>query len=126
MDTKGGRVSMTGNGITFIGRGAFKVMTTSVELENATNSDGSGYSTVKGVLPCLEGDFDRGDGVLWDDTMMLQSWNWTFVEDDTGVSHLFTSARFAGRPTLDTANGQVSGLKVETDKGNYQMLLPTG
>ena len=125
MDTKGGRISMTGNGQTFVGRGAFKVMSTGVELENFANGDGSGSSTVKAVLYALEGDFDRGDGPIWVDSMLLQSWNWTFVEDDVGVTHLFTGARFSGRPTLDTANGQVSGLKVETDKGNYQQISST-
>lgn len=122
MDTKGGRVSMSGNGQAFTGRGTFKVMTTGVELENFANSDGSGSSTVKPVLYCLEGEFDRGQGVVWTDAMMLKKWNWTFVEDDVGTTHLLTGARFAGRPTIDTGNGQVSGLKIETDRNNYQQI----
>ena len=120
MDTKGGRVSMTGNGQTFVGRGAFKVIPSRVEIENFANDDGSGSSTVKPMLAELEGDFDRGTGIAWDETMMLQSWDWTFVEDDVGVTHMFTGARFSGRPTIDTANGQVTGLKIQSDR--YQQI----
>ena len=39
----------------------------------------------------------------------------TVQEIDVGKTHLFTNARFSGRPSLDTSTGELSGLAVETD-----------
>ena len=116
MDTKGGRVAVTINATTFSGRGAAKVETSRVSLKSGANTDGTGWTTVEAKLAGLDVSYDRGQGFAWDDAMLLQSLDVTFVETDTGVTHYFTSARWEGAPTLDTASGEVSGLKIMSDK----------
>ncbi|MCW2276378.1 hypothetical protein GJ654_18800 [Rhodoblastus acidophilus] len=119
MDNKGGRVSISINGVNYSPREAsVKISPTTVEMENGANGDGTGYSTVKPVLAAADISFDRGQtsGIKWDNAMLLADINVTVNEMDTGVSHLLTSARWSGRPELDTATGEITGLKVETDK----------
>ena len=66
--------------------------------------------------------FDRGDpsAIQWNAAFLLAPVNVTIVELDTGATHLLTSARWSGTPSLDLATGEVSGLKVETDA--YQQI----
>jgi hypothetical protein len=119
MDTKGGRVSIAIDGVNYPPREAsVKISPTTIELENGANGDGSGYSTVKPVLASAEITFDRGDpsGIRWTNEMMLKKPNVTIAEIDAGATHLFTSTSWSGRPEIDTSNGQVSSLKIETDK----------
>ena len=116
MDTKGGRAAITINGQTFSGRGAGKVMPSRVSLKNDANTDGTGYTTVAAKLAGIDVTFDRGIGLVWDETMLLQQVDVTWKEVDTGVTHYFTAGRWDGDPTIDTATGEVSGLKVMSDK----------
>lgn len=115
MDTKGGRCTIEINGQRYSARANGKVMPSTVELENGVNMDGTGYSTTKPALAKLELSFDRGSGIAWNDAMILQKINVTWKEDDVGVTHLFSSARWSGRPEIDSATGEVSGLSIETD-----------
>jgi hypothetical protein len=121
MDTKGGRYGMNGNGQNFTGRGEATIIPSRIEPENFANSDGTGSATVKPMLAEAEITFDRGNGLPWDETMLLQSWDFTFVEKDAGVTHLFTGARFAGRASIKVSNGEVTGLKLQSDQ--YQVLF---
>ncbi|SEQ48561.1 Phage tail tube protein [Faunimonas pinastri] len=117
MDTKGGRVSLTIDGVTYHARGAAKINPSLVSLENGANMDGSGYSTVKPELASIELSLDRGStSIKWTEDMLLSKVNVTFKEDDYGVTHLFTAARWGGKPEIDTATGEVSGLKLESDQ----------
>jgi len=121
MDTKGGRYTMQGNGQTFTGRtNAPKVLPARVSIANFANGDGTGSSTVKPELAEVEVTFDRGQGFPWDESMLLQQWNFTLVETDAGVTHLFTGAKFEGRGSIDVANGEVTGLKLMSDR--YQQI----
>ena len=122
MDTKGGRFSLDINGRTYSGRGKATVEPSVVSVENGANQDGTGYSTVKAKLASLDLTFDRGVGLKWDAKMILQKLNATFVETDLNPSltHLFTEARWSGTPSIDTESGEVSGLKIESDK--YQSI----
>lgn len=122
MDTKGGRFTVEINGRTYSGRGEAKIKPSRVVRENAANQDGTGYSTTKPVLAKLELTWDRGIGLVWDETMMLQTINVTFVEEDTTPSqtHLYTNANWSGEPEINTKDGEVSGLTIETDK--YQAI----
>lgn len=115
MNTKGGRASITMNGQTFSGRGAGKIMPSRVSLKSDANTDGSGYTTIAAKLAGLDVSFDRGI-FIWDDSMLLQQVDVTWKEIDTGKVHLFTAARWDGDPTLDTATGEVTGMKILTDK----------
>ncbi len=115
MDTKGGRVSVTVNSTTFSGRGAAKIESAQVTVKNIANTDGTGSKTVEAKLASLDMTFDRGKGFAWDSAMILEDVDVTFVEDDAGVTHYFTSAAWEGSPTVDTATGEVSGMKIMTD-----------
>src|SRR5258708_4207234 len=105
MDTKGGRFTLAINGQTFSGRGKATIKPSRVSLTNGAHMDGTGYATVKPMLADLELTFDRGIGLRWDEAMMLQTLNATFIETDVGITHLFTNARFEGDPSIDSENG---------------------
>jgi len=120
MDTKGGRFTLDINGRTVSGRGAAKIKPARAVPTNGVNMDGTGYSTVEPKLASLELTFDRGVGLRWDETMLLERINVTFVEDDAGVTHLYTRGRWAGEPEIDSQTGEVSGLTIETD--SYQQI----
>lgn len=120
MDTKGGRFSMTVNGQVISGRGAAKLMMSGVAITTGVNSDGTGYKTVSPKLVGIDLTFDRGVGLAWDSKMMLQDVDLTFVEDDFGKTHMYTSANYDGDPTIDSATGEVSGVKIMTAEANYQ------
>lgn len=120
MDTKGGRFTLTINGVAYSGRGKATIKPSSVSVTNGANQDGTGFSTVKSMLKELDLTFDRGIGLSWDETLLLQSVDVTFVETDYGATHLFTGARFEGDPSIDTESGEVSGLKLCSDR--YQSL----
>ena len=120
MDTKGGRFTLKINGQTVSGRGAAKIMPSRVSIENGANSDGTGYSTVKPMLAGLDLSFDRNVGLKWDEAMILQEITVTFTETDAKRTHLYTNANWAGDPTIDSASGEVTGLKIETD--SYQQV----
>ena len=77
-------------------------------------------NTVAPKLVGIDLSFDRGIGLNWDSTMILQSVDVTFVETDFGKTHMFTSASWDGDPTIDSATGEVTGLKLMTSERNYQ------
>lgn len=118
MDTKGGRFTLEINGRVFSGRGEATIKPARATRTNGANMDGTGYSTVEPKLASLGLTFDRGIGLRWDDAMMLQEVNVTFVETDTSRTHLFTRANWSGEPEINSANGEVSGLTLET--ASYQ------
>lgn len=120
MDTKGGRFSLSINGKVYSGRAAAKIMLSAVSITTGVNSDGSGYKTVAPKLVGLDLSFDRGVGVAWDSALVLADIDVTFVEDDIGLTHVFTSANWDGDPTIDSSTGEVTGLKIMTSKRNYQ------
>ncbi len=122
MDTKGGRFSLTINGQTYSGRGAAKLMLSGVSPSTGVNQDGTSYRTVAPKLVGIDLTFDRGVGLLWDSTMMLADIDVTFAETDVKKTHLFTSGSWDGDPTIDSATGEVSGLKCMTSESNYQAL----
>ena len=119
MDTKGGRYSMTINGQVFSGRTAAKLMLAGVSPTTGVNQDGTAYRTVAPKLVGVDLNFDRGLNVAWNSAMMLADVDVTFVEDDFGVTHMFTSAAYDGEPTIDSATGEVTGVKVMTSESNY-------
>lgn len=120
MDTKGGRFSLAINGQVFSGRAAAKLMLSGVAPSAGVNQDGTSYRTIAPKLVGIDLTFDRGVGLKWDSKMLLASIDVTFKELDVGTTHLFTSASWDGDPTIDSATGEVSGLKAMTGEANYQ------
>lgn len=117
MDTKGGRVTIDINGARYSGRAKAKIMPSTVTMKSGVNQDGVGWSSLDPALATLDTTFDRGIGLLWNATMMLQSMNVTFTETDLSPPrvHLFTNARWDGTPEINTEDGEVTGLKIVTD-----------
>lgn len=118
---KGGRFTIDINGQRYSGRGKATIVPAAATRENVANSDGTKSSMVKARLPSLDLTFDRGVGLKWDESLMLQDLNVTFVETDAKRTHLFTDASFSGEPSIDTDSGEVSGLKIESAGSNYQV-----
>jgi hypothetical protein len=122
MDTKGGRFNIEINGRVYSGRGEATINPSRVGITAEANSDGTGYRTIQARLATLELAFDRGIGLKWDEAMLLQEINVTFVETDTTggpKTHLFTRASFVGDGAgINTATGEVSGISIATD--SYQ------
>jgi hypothetical protein len=117
MDTKGGRYSIDINGRVFSGRGEATINPSTVSITAGANMDGTAYRTIAPKLASLELTFDRGSGFKWDAAMLLEEVNVTFIEDDVGVTHLFTKASWVGEgASINTATGEVSGISVQTDR----------
>jgi hypothetical protein len=121
MDRKGGRVSIAINGRTFTARSSVSIAPATVERTNGVNRDGTGYSTIAPKLASADISFDRGErsGLVFNDAMLLEDINVTIFEEDARITHFFTSAGWGGTPSIDTESGEVSGLKIETDRNNY-------
>lgn len=122
MHTAGGRVSTVINGIAYSARGEITLAPSNVSVEAASNQDGSNYRTVKPKPRTAELTFDRlvdsaGRPLKWDERiMLLNNIPVTFIEQDTGITHLLTNATFTGDPQQNTATGEVSGLGIAADK----------
>ncbi|ACL57423.1 phage tail tube protein [Methylobacterium nodulans] len=116
MDTKGGRYTIDIGGRRFSGRSEGKVRPARAVNANGVNWDGSAYSSVAPKLASIELSFDRGQGIPWDETMLLQKPDVTFEETDAGVVHYLTAAGWDGEPEINTKDGEVTGLKLESDQ----------
>lgn len=126
MHTSGGRVSTVINGVAYSARGVIKLQPSNISVEVGTNQDGSNYRSVTPKARKAELTFDwfvdiDGTPLRWSENiMLLENLAVTFVEQDTGVTHLLTNACFTGEPDRDMATGEVSGLSLAAD--NYKTL----
>jgi hypothetical protein len=116
MDTKGGRFSLDIGGRVYSGRGKADIMPARATPTTGVNQDGSGYNTVTPQLATIALSFDRGVGLNWTEGEILQTVDLTFVETDTGVTHYLTKANWDGQPSLDSASGEVTGMKLASDR----------
>lgn len=121
MHTSGGRVSTVINGVMYSARGAITIKPSNMEVTVASNGDGTNYRTVQATPRTAEITFDKlvdnnGTFLKWDDGVMRQvNMSVTFVEQDTGVTHLLTNACFTGSPNVDLATGEVTGVGIASD-----------
>lgn len=126
MHTAGGRVSTVINGIPYSARGEITLDVSAMEVEAAANQDGSVFRTVKPKPRNATLTFDRfvdqqGRMLQWSDNIMLQTRiPFTFIEQDTNVTHLLTDGCFVGKPEHNLATGEVSGLSISATK--YQTI----
>lgn len=116
MDTKGGRFTIDINGTSFSGRAEAKISPARATPENGVNWDGSGYNIVAPQLARIELSFDRGQGFTWTEDMILQPVNLTFAETDARVTHYLTAGNWSGRPEINSKDGEVTGMALESDK----------
>lgn len=126
MHTAGGRVTCVINGIPYSARGEVTLDVSSMEIEAAANMDGSTYRTVKAKPRQATLTFDRfvdqnGQVLQWSDNIMLMTRiPFTFIEQDTDITHLLTDGCFVGKPEHNLATGEVSGLSIAATK--YQTI----
>lgn len=122
MHTSGGRVSTVIGGVQYSARGTIKLSPSNISVNVASNGDGTNYRTVSAKPRSAEISFDsklsdnNGRPLKWDETvMLLTNMPVTFVEQDTGVTHLLTNACFTGDPGHDLGTGEVSGVGIAAD-----------
>jgi hypothetical protein len=121
MHTSGGRVSVVIGGVAYSARGVIKLMPSNANVSAGVNQDGSLYRTVAPKARTAEITFDRfvdNDGVplKWaENIMQLVNLGITFVEQDTGLTHILSGGFFTGDPQMDTATGEVDGLGLAAD-----------
>lgn len=126
MHTAGGRVSCIINGVPYSARGEIVLDVSAMEVEAAANQDGTVYRTVKAKPRQAQITFDRfvdpnGIALQWsDNVMLLTRIPFTFIEMDTGLTHLLTDGCFVGKPEHNLATGEVSGLSIAATK--YQTI----
>lgn len=122
MHTSGGRVSTVIGGVQYSARGTIKLNPSNISVAVASNGDGTNYRTVTAKPRTAEISFDsklvdgNGTAMKWNETvMLLTNLAVTFVEQDTGVTHLLTNACFTGDPGQDLGSGEVGGLGIAAD-----------
>lgn len=121
MHTSGGRVSVTINGTNYSARGVITLAPANMTVSSGVNQDGSVYRTVAPKARTAELTFDRfvdvdGEPLVWDERVLAATnFGCTFIEQDTGRTHLISGAFFVGDPQLDTSTGEVSGLSIAGD-----------
>lgn len=113
-DSFGGRISIEVDGERMTPTdGDITLDVSNMIVTGIANSDGSACYTSKPKLYGADITFRNGCGILWDERLRKCKINATIVEEDNGRVHIFTGARFTGEPKLNTANGEVSGVKIE-------------
>ncbi|WP_454626954.1 phage tail tube protein [Bradyrhizobium cenepequi] len=121
MHTSGGRVSVTINGTNYSARGVITIAPSNATAQSGVNQDGSLYRTMAPKARTAELTFDRfvdvdGEPLVWDERVLAATnFGCTFIEQDTGRTHLISGAFFVGDPQLDTSTGEVSGLSIAGD-----------
>ncbi|NEV79279.1 hypothetical protein DYI24_19805 [Rhodopseudomonas sp. BR0C11] len=116
--TAGGRVSTVINGVPYSARGEITLSPSNISNESGVNQDGTVYRIVKPKARKAELTFDRFVTVddrplIWDERVMnLMNIPVTFVEDDTGLTHILSGSFFEGEPQGNLATGEVSGLSI--------------
>ncbi|EFL88288.1 phage tail tube protein [Ahrensia sp. R2A130] len=111
MDKFGGEMDFRmGDGSKLTLRGAFTNMPSNFTSESVTNQDGS-VDKVGELKPFkAEVTFKDTPGTDWNRLVREVNLEATLAEEYTGVVHSWTGAHFEGEPSIDRANGEVSGL----------------
>lgn len=122
MHTAGGRVSIVIGGVVYSARGEVTINKSGITTTVGTNQDGSLYKTVAPKPKTAKFTFDRftsgsGQVLRFDDRVMLMNnLAATFIEQDTGVTHLLTNGTFVGDPEENLGSGEVSGVEFAAEK----------
>lgn len=122
MHTSGGRVSAVIGGVAYSARGEITLSPSNMTVSAGVNQDGSLYRTVAPKARTAEITFDRlvdinGRPLQWaENIMLLTNLGITFIEQDTGVTHLLSAGFFTGDPQINTATGEVSNVGLAAEK----------
>ncbi|RWI99688.1 phage tail tube protein [Mesorhizobium sp.] len=91
-------------------RGAATVMGSNLNMTGAANQDGSIYRTAEPVGYTAELTFEDMTADDWNRLMRASDFNVTLNEVFNGAQHLWTGAAFTGRPSINRASGEVTGV----------------
>lgn len=116
----GGTASFTFNGQPLVMRGHITTEPSNVKAGGLINQDGSTSRTLtpKGfVAVCKFEDSTAGLATPqpWDSILKGGPYNITVVEQQTGVLHMWSSAKFTGDIKVDREKGEVDGLSILAD-----------
>lgn len=113
----GGRIALTIAGVKYVPTEAeIMIIPVNMEVDAEPNQDGSLSFKVKPMPYEADVTFRYDSSIVWQTSMMLSSVDATIVEEDNGRTHLFTSARFVGRPEINLTNGEIKGIKIKSSK----------
>lgn len=111
----GGKITVTGSlGFRLSLRGTVNVMAAHQSNDVVTNQDGRADRIITPDAPGAELVF-ADDGLNYDTLLNADRQNITIVEEKTGVTHLFTSAFFTGKPNSNRLNGEVGQVAIRSD-----------
>ena len=114
-DYGGKRTLALSSGERFSLRGHAKHMPAGVAATAVTNQDGSVDRTVE--IKEKTADFSFADRGLDAEKMMNSPrFDLTFVEEFTGVTHLYSQAFFVGEPTVDRGTGEITGMTIAAEQ----------
>jgi hypothetical protein len=96
-------------------RAGVKHMPSGIEASAIVNQDGSNDRQV--TLKDRRAEITFADrGLDYEQLMKSRRFNVTFVEEYTGVTHIYNQAFVIGEPTVDRATGEVSGLTISCEQ----------
>jgi hypothetical protein len=111
----GGRMNVRlSSGGTLSLRGTFNVMAGRMSVEGITNQDGSTDRSMTPTAPRATVNFKDG-GIDLAALIEAPRQNIVINEENTGVTHHFIEAFFAGESDSNRINGEVSGLTISAD-----------
>jgi len=106
----GGQIRLRlSSGETFSLRGTMNLKTAGRSVEAVVNQDRSTDRVATLTPYAFEISF-KDDGKSFDALMKADRFDATFIEDNNGVSHYYTSSFFTGEPSSNRINGEVTGV----------------
>lgn len=111
----GGKITVTGStGYRLSLRGTITITGAHQSNDVVTNQDGRADRIITPDAPGAEIVF-ADDGLNYDEMLNADRHNITIVEEKTGVTHMFTSAFWTGKPSANRINGELSQLSIRSD-----------
>lgn len=107
----GGIVRITVGGEVYPVRGSVTVTAVEVEREEGSNIDGSVYVTSKPVPPTIEATLSDTCGLSLKGLMEVKCQDITVEMPETGRTLVLVGGTIVGKPSLDPATGEISGVK---------------
>ncbi len=98
-------------------RGQMSIKSSGRSAEAMTNQDGSVDSSETLTPVVVSVTFKDATGKYRD--LIRGRRDWTFIEEDTGVTHYLTNAKVTGEPEENRHTGEISGLSVNCAYSDY-------